>query len=479
MIISIFFVVHGIINGQSVLSPTSGTYSLNTSNQAANGFSVSGFNEGDNLLISIGLINHPSGTNLRLNSTTGLEASVGYNLSENFTRISFTGNQTNVNSALSSLQVNTGATPGTINITVSATVNPPGYYYLPTNGHFYKPVAWPTGLSGGAEVYTTIKNDAASETFKGQNGYLVTITSQDEQDFIHANVPINNILIALTDEDEEGIWKWDAGPEAGHVVGPFINWCGGEPNNAGPGENYAVTNWNDGNCWNDYGPPQHTFSSALMGGWIVEFGTWADPANQTFTEFYSGSVSHQSYPPIPTSITATNSTICSGNSTQLNANGIQGTVYWYTGSCGGVQINTGNSITVSPTTTTIYYARNYENGQYSIGCASIEVIVNPLIQYRSKQSGNWTTFANWEQYNGSSWVDATSYPGEISNDCNNPQVTILDGNQMEIQTGTNINIPNLEIKSSGKVTIKSRGKLTVNDILQLDKSSGASIIIEQ
>jgi hypothetical protein len=285
---------------QSIQSPQSKNFTPNVSNQDASGFSVSGFNSNDILLVSIGLINPPSGSTLRLTSTSGITASIGYNLSNNFTRISFTGTQANINNALQSLKVNTGSS-GNINITVSATINPSGYFYLPSNGHFYRPMSWPSGVSGGDAAYNQIKNLASSQTFKGQTGYLVTITSQDEQNFIQANVPGNNILIALTDRQQEGVWRWDAGPESGTIIktsnsggnisGQYNNWCSGEPNNWGSGENYTVTKWGGGNCWNDFGPPASSFPSSVS-GYVVEFGTWSDPINQTFTEFYTGSVSN-------------------------------------------------------------------------------------------------------------------------------------------------------------------------------------------
>jgi hypothetical protein len=78
-------------------------------------------------------------------------------------------------------------------------------------------------------------------------------------------------------------------------------------------------------------------------------------------------------PADPTSISASVNPICNGTSTQLTANGTIGTVYWYTASCGGTEVTTGNPITVSPSSTTTYYARNYNNSQYSSGCASVTV----------------------------------------------------------------------------------------------------------
>lgn len=81
----------------------------------------------------------------------------------------------------------------------------------------------------------------------------------------------------------------------------------------------------------------------------------------------------------PTSITPSVNPLCSGTSTNLVANGAQGTVYWYTGGCGVTQIGTGNSLLVAPSNTTTYWIRNFSGGQFSTGCASVTVTVNPSL----------------------------------------------------------------------------------------------------
>lgn len=369
---------------QTVNTPSATSYSQNTSNQSASGFSLSNFNTSATLLVTIGLVNPPSGTTLTLSSYSGLTRSTGYNSWSNFTRISFTGTQSNINTALSNLKVKTGSVPGNVYIAVTATENPSGYYYLPSNGHFYRPMSWPSsGYSGkSATIYTNLLSLAAGQTFKGQTGYLVTITSQDEQNFIQANVPSSNILIALSDRNQEGVWKWDAGPEAGttiktsnnggNVSGQYNNWCSGEPNNWSSGEDYAVTKWSGGNCWNDFGPPASSFPGSI-GGYVVEFGTWSDPANQTFTNFYTGFVTHQiacSVAQTPSAPTAVNGSRNGTGTVTISATVPSGvTVDWYTSSSGGNPIVTGSSSYTTPSisSTTKYYAQARNS---TTGCLS-------------------------------------------------------------------------------------------------------------
>ncbi|MBC7694336.1 MAG: hypothetical protein H7141_02710, partial [Burkholderiales bacterium] len=75
----------------------------------------------------------------------------------------------------------------------------------------------------------------------------------------------------------------------------------------------------------------------------------------------------------PTGITG-NLNLCTSNSTILTATGGTGTTRWYTGSCGGTLIGTGSSITVSPATSTTYYAANV-NCNVPTSCASAVVNV--------------------------------------------------------------------------------------------------------
>jgi len=84
----------------------------------------------------------------------------------------------------------------------------------------------------------------------------------------------------------------------------------------------------------------------------------------------------------PTSITASDNNICGGTSVNLNVSGGGGPgaeIRWFTGSCGGTLLSAYNgqsSISVSPSSTTTYYAAYYLNGAYT-ACASRTVSVYP------------------------------------------------------------------------------------------------------
>lgn len=116
----------------------------------------------------------------------------------------------------------------------------------------------------------------ASE-YNGVTGHLVTITSLEEHQFLwNAFEPLIRIgtgtpWIALTDREEEGIWRWADGPEKGQVAS-FQLWTPGEPNNLNNGlEDYALMHWfNRGGvpgAWYDYS------NGGVQGGiaYIAEF----------------------------------------------------------------------------------------------------------------------------------------------------------------------------------------------------------------
>jgi hypothetical protein len=290
LLVICFLLISFLGFGQSVSAPDSKSFIPSTNGQDASGFVLSGFNSTSTLLASISLIEFPTGTTFVLNTTTGLTAASGFTLSGNKTRLVVTGTMASINTALASLKVNTGTTRGNVRLSIAATVNPTGFFYNGVNGHFYRPIS-------NGTTYTNARAASLLTTFKGQQGYLVTITSASENAFIFANVPQANIWFAATDEVRDGTWVIDAGPEkgtvmktsngqfAGNIPGVYNNWASGEPNGNNGSENYAVTNWNSQSTWND-------LSNNWNNPYIIEYGTWTNPDDATFTEFYTNSTTH-------------------------------------------------------------------------------------------------------------------------------------------------------------------------------------------
>jgi hypothetical protein len=288
-----FLLISTLGFGQSVSAPDSKPFLQSTNGQDGSGFVLGGFSSNETLLASISLVNPPTGTTFNLTTTTGLLPASGFTLPGNKTRLVVTGTMVNINNALASLKVNTGSVKGNIQISVAATVNPAGFFYNGTNGHFYRPLT----ATADRTTYTNARARSLATTFKGQQGYLVTITSADENTFIINNVPATNVWFAATDEVVDGRWIIDAGPERGTVMktsngqlngnipGVYNNWCSGEPNGANGSENYAVAKWNGAACWND-------LSNNWSNPYVIEYGTWTNPDDATFTEFYTNSVTH-------------------------------------------------------------------------------------------------------------------------------------------------------------------------------------------
>ncbi|MEY4068717.1 MAG: hypothetical protein RLZZ332_1053, partial [Actinomycetota bacterium] len=272
--------------GGTVTAPSQPTFSLNTANQEPGDFVLSGFNSSATLLVSIGFVSPPTGTTFTLPTTSGLTAGYGYNFTGGKTQISFTGTQANANAALAAMTVTTGGTTGNITIRVTATVNSSNVYYNPINDSFYEYVA-SSGITANSA-----DSAARLRTLNGVRGYLVSITDSQENSFVASNVSATNVWIGLSDATQEGSWRIMDGPLAGvetwrasasvtnattsmyssagsNQNGYAAVWCSSEPNNAdgSTGEDYAVTNWGGGSCWNDL----RAGNSGGVNGYVVEY----------------------------------------------------------------------------------------------------------------------------------------------------------------------------------------------------------------
>jgi hypothetical protein len=108
-------------------------------------------------------------------------------------------------------------------------------------GHGYEYVTKP-------KLWKDAKKDAEE-----RNGYLVCITTADENEFVvqlinnATDKEVPRTWIGLNDDKVEGDWKWLSGE-----LTSFTNWFHGEPNNSGSGENKVVYGKRDNEIkWND------------------------------------------------------------------------------------------------------------------------------------------------------------------------------------------------------------------------------------
>jgi hypothetical protein len=269
-----------------------------TQDQDPGDFVVTGFDPSTVLLVGVNLVGPDADTTFRLTATSGLTPAYGYSFSPQLRSISFTGTQSDVNSSLSTLLISTGVNGGPFTLRVSAAVNQPNTYFNPINEHFYQYISSPN------ITWVNARSSAQVRTFNGATGYLVNITSEEENDFIAQNINAENIWIGASDLATEGNWIWTDGPEAGvnfwqgtargsspSGTSWFSHWAINQPDNSSGNENFAVTNWRGTRGqWNDLAAN----GASLIRGYLTEF----DGGVTGFTDFFSEEISAViGYPP--------------------------------------------------------------------------------------------------------------------------------------------------------------------------------------
>ena len=321
--------------GQMITAPAPLTIEANASNVDAGDFVVNWANTTDQILVSISLEYH-NGATFSLPVTTGLTLNTGYTSWTGITSIVFYGTRNNINTALAAMTMSMGSVKTAVKINLEVAFYDSNYKYNPNNKHFYRYVA-------GNITYANAKTGAATYSYMGKTGYLLTITSENENNFVNNNISGTNIWLALTDVTSEGNWIIDAGPElgtqiktsngqlTGNIAGQYNNWCGGEPNDAN-NEDYATTKWNGGTCWNDL--PN---SWSEVQGYVVEISD-DFPAGSAYTGVYATYTVHNNDIAY---------TLASANNTTLNST----TISNYPNLFGGLQINPGNTVTLNSSTT--------------------------------------------------------------------------------------------------------------------------------
>ena len=217
--------------------------------------SINGQQIGDSLEVASAL---PAGVTSSFNATTGV--------------LSISGSMTDAEAQaiLQSVQFSTTST----NLSNREIVFSLGSAQpFQTNGHFYE------YISDSGITWPAAEAAASNRSLYGLPGYLATVTSQDENDFITAKLSGQG-WIGASDAANENQWLWVTGPEAGTqfwqgvsngsvVGGEYNNWSANEPNNSGSGEDYAHF-LTDG-LWNDY-----AFDNANIDGYVVEYGGLTD-----------------------------------------------------------------------------------------------------------------------------------------------------------------------------------------------------------
>jgi len=256
-------------------------------------------------------------------------------------------------------------------------------FYNPLTEHFYEYVA-----SSGS--WTSAKSSAENRSYFGRVGYLATMLSEAENNFIwklmssdgwfggsdevgQVNAAKGTTAFASQAAVEQK-WHWVTGPEKGTqfsngstaVTGQYAKWAGGEPNNAG-GEHYAQFYSANSGSWND-------LPNTNLPGYICEYGDMPGDLTSSVTIFTrqinvgNGSTG---------TISGGGINVCSGsNSTVLTLSGMTGSVVRWESSfdnfftAGTTISSTSTSITISNITKTTYY-RAIVNSSSPVTCSSL------------------------------------------------------------------------------------------------------------
>ena len=341
-----------------------------TSNGTITGFRVQisqTYTSGD-LLRSTATL--PSGVTATFNSTTGILVFGGTTTSSNWETILRGVEFKSTTSTCYALQRKITFVAGTV-------------FYNPLTEHFYEYVS-------GNITWTNSYTSASNKSYFGRVGYLATILSEAENNFIW-KLMANDAWFGASDDygyinlakgstvyanqsSSEGKWHWVTGPEKGQnfsngntpsttlVSGMYHKWAGGEPN--GTSEAFGQFYSSNSGQWND-------LSNSTLPGYICEYGDMpGDITTSTtiLTRNIEISNSSSGY------ITGGDINVCSGsNSTTLTLNNLTGTVVRWESSfdnfftAGTTITSTSSTITIINITKTTYY-RAIVNSTSPVAC---------------------------------------------------------------------------------------------------------------
>ena len=149
------------------------------------------------------------------------------------------------------------------------------------NGHWYEYVPAPTIFAPIS--FATANAAATAANWQGQSGYLATITSSAEQQFILGSFAFltgfgggGNFWIGAADTAVEGEFRWIGGPEAGNLIAPpaYTGWSPSEPSNLQANLDYVLVSVNVANFLNgNWG----TADGSGAFGYLIEYADSPSP----------------------------------------------------------------------------------------------------------------------------------------------------------------------------------------------------------
>lgn len=350
--------------------------------------------------------------------------------------------------------------------------------YLPTTGHYYIYVS-DTGIT-----WTQARDNAAAQTYFGLQGYLATITTAEESQLAGEQSPGTG-WIGGSDQQNEGTWIWETGPEAGQVFwqgvsngsapnGMYAFWNNNEPNNFNE-EDYAhITDPSIGvlGAWNDLGNagdpgvtnPYHPQ------GYIVEFGGM--PGDSEINLSASSTM-------IMPRIFIDNITICGSDTVTLSVEASTNNVLWFETPTSTIPIHSGlNYETVIDTTITFWLAPSVAGCTDTTNRFPLTVTTNPtpslvnltIIQCEDNVMDGISTF-NLNDYidsimpNDSSNINIQFFENmDLSSSINAENYTNQFNNQIIYVVATN-STTNCSARSEVVLSVNSNASNTANLIV--------------
>ncbi|MHB8107850.1 MAG: tandem-95 repeat protein, partial [Candidatus Cryosericum sp.] len=253
------------------LSRTSGTYVESDTNFYVDpGIQITYSGAINGAKVSIGSGFSAVQDQLLYSTTGGIVGS--YNTAAGVLTLSGAGTGSSYQAALRAVRFyNSSDNPSTLSRSITISLSD-GSLYNEDNGHYYEFVP------AANITWTDACTGAANRLLFGLQGYLATITSAQENNFLTAKVS-GTAWIGANDVANEGTWQWVTGPEAGKTLAlyGYSNWAFAEPNNSGGTEDYChMMTWTTPpGQWNDLADAGGSGQYAST-GYVVEYGGMLD-----------------------------------------------------------------------------------------------------------------------------------------------------------------------------------------------------------